>query len=193
LKLSQLIRFRRPTAEQPVRRGWRARGQSLAEFALIAPVMLGLLGVSVDFARLFFAWVDLEAATRDAAQYVASDPAFLQNGSGYYDPNDSTNYCAAYPCTAAPSTDAKTVVDAATGKSFTKSSSQTDCTTAKVWAILATPDTSTANGGTTANPVASVHVTACFPFRTFVSYPIITTNGTWIVRADRTMTTIVGR
>jgi hypothetical protein len=41
--------------------------------------------------------------------------------------------------------------------------------------------------------VAQVHITACFPFRTFVSYPVITTNGTWIVRADRTMSTIVGR
>jgi len=193
LHIQDLLRLRRPTAKRLVRRGRHARGQSLAEFALIAPVMLGLLGVGVDFARLFFAWVDLEAATRDAAQYVASDPAYLSNGSGYYDPNDSTNYCASYPCTAAPSTDAKTVLDAATGKSFTKSSSQTDCTTPKVWAILASPDTTVANGGTTANPVASVHITACFPFRTFVSYPIITTNGTWTVRADRTMSTIVGR
>lgn len=155
--------------------------------------MLALLGIGVDFARLFFAWVDLEAATRDAAQYVASDPAFLSNGSGYYDSNDTTNYCSAYPCTSAPSTDAKTVLDAATGKSFTKSSSQTDCASPKVWAILSSPDSTTANGGSSQYPVASVHITACFPFRTFVSYPIITTNGTWIVRADRTMSTIVGR
>jgi Flp pilus assembly protein TadG len=187
------FRLRRSAIGQLVRRGHRVRGQSLAEFALIAPVMLGLLGVGVDFARLFFAWVDLEAATRDAAQYVASDPAFLANGSGYYDVNDSTNYCATYPCTSAPSTDAKTVIDAATGKSFTKASSQIDCSSPKVWAILSSPDTTLANGGSSQYPVAVVHVTACFPFRTFVSYPIITTNGTWIVRADRTLSTIVGR
>jgi Flp pilus assembly protein TadG len=191
--MSRRFRLHRPPVGQLVRRGHRVRGQSLAEFALIAPVMLGLLGVGVDFARLFFAWVDLEAATRDAAQYVASDPALLANGSGYYDSNDTTNYCATYPCTSAPSTDAKTVVDAATGKSFTKSSSQTDCATPKVWAILSSPDTATASGGSNQYPVASVHVTACFPFRTFVSYPVITTNGTWIVRADRTLSTIVGR
>lgn len=191
--MPNLLRFRRPPAEHRVRRGRRARGQSLAEFALIAPVMLGLLGIGVDFARLFFAWVDLESATRDAAQYVASDPALLSNGGGYYDSTDTTNYCSAYPCTSAPSTDAKTVVDAATGKSFTKASSQTDCSTPKVWASLSSPDPALAKGGSSKNPVAKVQITACFPFRTFISYPVITTNGTWIVRTDRTMSTIVGR
>jgi len=182
-----------PTAGRRVRRGRRARGQSLAEFALIAPVMLGLLGIATDFARIFFAWVDLESATRDAAQYVASDPALSSTGGGYYNSADTTNYCSAFPCTSAPSTDAKTVVDAATGKSFTKSSSQTDCSTPKVWASLSSPDPSLANGGSSKYPVAKVQITACFPFRTFISYPIISTNGTWIVRADRTMSTLVGR
>jgi len=165
----------------------------MAEFALILPVMLALLGMGVDYARIFFAWIDLESATRDAAQYVASDPNFLANGSGYYDSNDTTNYCATYPCSSAPTTDAKTVMDAATGKTFTKSSSQTDCsTTPKVWATLSSPDTSAANGGNSQYPVAKAQVTACFPFQMFVSYPWLK-NGTWIVRADRTISTIVGR
>jgi Flp pilus assembly protein TadG len=155
--------------------------------------MLGLLGITVDFARLFFAWVDLESATRDAAQYVASDPALQSTGGGYYVSSDTTNYCASFPCSSAPATDAKTILDAATGKSFTKSSSQTDCSSPKVWASLSSPDPSVANGGSSKYPVSKVQVTACFPFRTFISYPVITTNGTWIVRTDRTMTSIVGR
>jgi Flp pilus assembly protein TadG len=157
----------------------------------VLPVLLALLGAGVDFARLFFAWIDLESATRDAAQYVATDPALGTTG-GYFDSTDSTNYCSSYPCSSAPSTDAKTILDAATGKTFTKSSSQTDCSTAKVWASLASPDTSLANGGTTSNPVANAHVTACFPFRMFVSYPWLQ-NSTWIVRTDRTVSSIVGR
>lgn len=187
------FRLRRSTVGPLVRRGHRVRGQSLAEFALILPVMLGLLGIGVDFARLFFAWTDLESATRDAAQYVANDPALQASGGGYYNSADTTNYCASFPCSSPPTADAKTVLDAATGKSFTKSSSQTDCSTPKVWASLSSPDPSLANGGSSKFPVAKVQVTACFPFRTFISYPVITTNGTWIVRTDRTMSTIVGR
>jgi Flp pilus assembly protein TadG len=170
----------------------RSLGQSLAEFALILPVMLAFLGMGVDFARLFFAWIDLESATRDAAQYVASDPKLLQNGSGYYDPNDAANFCSAYPCSSAPTTDAKTVLDRATGKTFTKSSAQTDCSTPKVWATLASPDPAVLNGGSKTNPVAKAQVTACIPFRMFVSYPWLR-NSTWVVRTDRTVTTIVGR
>jgi Flp pilus assembly protein TadG len=164
----------------------------LVEFALVLPVMLALLGMGVDWARLFFAWIDLESATRDAAQYVASDPSLLNNGSGYYDPNDTTNYCATYPCSSAPTTDAKSVLDAATGKTFTKSSSQVDCSTPKVWATLASPDTSLANGGNSQFPVAKAQVTACFPFKMFVSYPWLP-NGTWYVRSDKVLSTIVGR
>jgi Flp pilus assembly protein TadG len=174
------------------RRDGRWTGQSLAEFALVLPVMLALLGMGVDWARLFFAWIDLESATRDAAQYVASDPNYSSNGSGYYDANDSTNYCSTFPCSSAPTTDAKSVLDAATGKTFTKSATQTDCTTPTVWASLASPDTTIADGGNSTYPIAKAEVTACFPFTMFVSYPWLK-NGTWIVRADRTVSTAVGR
>jgi Flp pilus assembly protein TadG len=170
--------------------GWT--GQSIAEFALVLPVMLALLGMGVDWARVFFAWIDLESATRDAAQYVASDPNLTSDGSGYYDANDTTNYCASYPCSSAPTTDAKSVMDAATGKSFAKSSSQSTCSTPTVWATLASPDTSVTSGGNTQYPVAKAQVTACFPFQMFVSYPWIK-NGLWIVRSDKTISTIVGR
>lgn len=181
-----------PLTRRKRRSDARWSGQSLAEFALILPVMLALLGMGVDWARLFFAWIDLESATRDAAQYVANDPSLLSNGSGYYDPNDTTNYCASFPCSSAPTTDAKSVLDAATGKTFTKSSSQVDCSTPKVWATLASPDTTLADGGSKAYPVAKAQVTTCFPFQMFVSYPWLK-NGTWIVRADRTMSIVVGR
>src|SRR6266568_6859118 len=59
-------------ATTPIRQ-IRSRGQTLTEFALIAPLMLGLLGAGTDLARLYGVWVNLEAATRDAAEYVATN------------------------------------------------------------------------------------------------------------------------
>jgi Flp pilus assembly protein TadG len=179
-------------------------GQSLVEFALILPVLLALTGMAIDTSRVYFQWLDLESATRDAAQYVASDPGLVASGGtyltggGYYDPNDTTNYCGASwtTCTAAPSTDAKLIIDRATNRSFTKSATQTDvaCTSGpRVWAVLQPPDTTAANGGNASFPVATVKVTACVPFRTLFSYPFISSNGTWFLRTERTFSTIVGR
>ena len=122
MRTSSTSSFRTPAGRLGAHR--RGRGQSLAEFALILPVMLAIMGMGVDFARLFFAWIDLESATRDAAQYVANDPAFQNSGGGYYDSTDSTNHCASFPCSSAPTTDAKGVLETATGKTFTKASSQ---------------------------------------------------------------------
>ncbi|MEZ0240231.1 MAG: TadE/TadG family type IV pilus assembly protein [Chloroflexota bacterium] len=55
-----------------VDRPHRSRGQSVAEFAVILPVMLALFGAAVDFSRLYNSWINLEAATRDAAEYAAT-------------------------------------------------------------------------------------------------------------------------
>jgi Flp pilus assembly protein TadG len=189
-------RFERtgPLAAKAARRR-PARGQSLTEFALIAPVLLAFLGIGTDFARMYFAWVKLESATRDAAQYVASDPAHFTTG-GYYDSTDSTNYCGASgwtTCTSAPSTDAQGVLQNETGLTFTKSSTQTTCTSPKVWAIVSAPVTSAAAGGSTQYPVVTAHITACQPFRSLIPYPVLSQNGSWILRTDRTLTTIVGR
>src|SRR3954468_8482009 len=50
----------------------RTAGQSLVEFAVLLPVMLTLFGAAVDVARVYQAWITLEASTRDAAEYVAT-------------------------------------------------------------------------------------------------------------------------
>jgi Flp pilus assembly protein TadG len=57
-------------------KGDRARrGQALAEFALILPILLSLVGAGVDFARGYAAQMTLQTATRNAAEAVAYDPA----------------------------------------------------------------------------------------------------------------------
>jgi Flp pilus assembly protein TadG len=55
----------------------RTRGQALVEFVLIAPVLLLLLAVALDFGRLFFTYVQTNNAAREAANYGAQSPTDL--------------------------------------------------------------------------------------------------------------------
>jgi Flp pilus assembly protein TadG len=48
-----------------------ARGQALAEFALILPLLLGIVGGGIDFARAFEGAMTLQTATRNAAEAAA--------------------------------------------------------------------------------------------------------------------------
>jgi Flp pilus assembly protein TadG len=52
----------------------RGRGQSLAEFAVILPVFLLILGLGIDFGRMFFTWVQLNNGAREGAAYGISNP-----------------------------------------------------------------------------------------------------------------------
>jgi Flp pilus assembly protein TadG len=57
------------------------RGQALAEFALILPILLGIVGGGIDFARVFQGSMTLQTATRNAAEaaaYSATDLAAAQ-------------------------------------------------------------------------------------------------------------------
>ena len=177
------------------RRSRRELGQSVTEFALILPVLLTVVGAMIDFSRVYATWVNLESATRDAAQYVATDPGYTTTG-GYYDATDTTNYCATPPittaCTGPTSTDAKVVMDRELGQAFTKSATQTTCSSPTVWAQL-TASTSSDTGGGAAYPAASVVVTSCIRFHALFAYPFFTQGGDWILRVERTYKVIVGR
>lgn len=54
---------------------WTSRGQSMAEFALILPVLLMLLLIGIDFARVYLGWVNLQNMTRIAASFAANNPS----------------------------------------------------------------------------------------------------------------------
>jgi len=89
----------RPTDRRAFRAARRRRGsqtgQSLTEFALVVPILLVLFVAIADFGRIFAAAIDLEAATRDAAEaaaneYLANPPAALDTtppggNQPYYD------------------------------------------------------------------------------------------------------------
>ncbi len=62
----------------------RSRGQALVEFALVLPVLLILLMVLIEVARLFSAWLIVENSAREAARYAVTglfDPVHCPAGS----------------------------------------------------------------------------------------------------------------
>ena len=67
----------------PMVRRWRrvSRGQALVEMALILPVLVMLLLLSIDFGRVFFGWVAINNASRIAANEAAFHPEAWE-GSG---------------------------------------------------------------------------------------------------------------
>src|SRR5512139_3788077 len=50
----------------------RSRGQAMVEFALVLPVLLILLMVLIEVARLFSAWLIIENSAREAARYAVT-------------------------------------------------------------------------------------------------------------------------
>ena len=55
------------------------RGQSLVEFALVVPLLLAMVGVTLDFARIYQVWMRLQAVTRDTAEFLATDATFTND------------------------------------------------------------------------------------------------------------------
>ena len=151
----------------PRRRGGRRGvGQSMVEFGLILPILLTLLGASVDLARLYQAWINLQSATRSAAEYAAT--------------NDQSQTTAL--------TDAKASV-------CTQMTGSASCTTPAVTVpsySLVTNGT-VEPGATTANPVVSVTVQTTMSFRTLFAYPLFTQNGAWTLAATESFKVIQGR
>lgn len=63
-----------PFRPRRANRAGRPRGQSLAEFALVAPVFMLLLLIAIDFGRVFFSHIQITNAAREAAAYGATSP-----------------------------------------------------------------------------------------------------------------------
>ena len=78
-------RSRRGTALGSPVPGRGRSGQALAEFALVAPIILVLLLVVGDFARLFATGIAVESAARDAAEVAAQE--YLRDPPSPTDPS----------------------------------------------------------------------------------------------------------
>jgi hypothetical protein len=60
--------FRRPP------KGRRSRGQSLAEFALVFPVLMLIIGGTIQFGIIFWGQNTLNQVVRDAGRYAVTQP-----------------------------------------------------------------------------------------------------------------------
>jgi len=80
-------------------------GQSLAEFALILPILLLITLVGLDFGRAFFSWVTLNNAARVGANYAGLNPNTSFAAASTYDTlirNDGANGACAIASGAPP-------------------------------------------------------------------------------------------
>jgi Flp pilus assembly protein TadG len=59
-------------------------GQAVAEFALIVPIFILMLLIAVDFGRLFFTYIQVNNAAREAANYAAAHAVDYANGTTTY-------------------------------------------------------------------------------------------------------------
>lgn len=64
----------RPSPLRILRNGRRSRGQSLAEFALVFPVLMLIIGGVIQFGVIFWGQNSLNQVVRDAGRYAVTEP-----------------------------------------------------------------------------------------------------------------------
>jgi len=153
------------TVIQTIRRGGRrGSGQSLVEFALILPLMLTFVGLTLDVARLFQARITLESLTRDAAEYAAGQATTSSQA-----------------LTAAR----EVVCLGATGlPGFVAGPTPEECVQPSV-AIASFSSSTDAPGATADYPIVRVAVQTSLPFNTLLPYPLFTQDGAWNLGSTR--------
>jgi len=100
----------------------RERGQSLVEFALILPILMALLLLTIDVGRLFYAYVGVVNASREGAAYAIANVA----AQGVSDPTiatraqqeGSTTYTVTSTCATACVADGQNTVKVSVSTTF---------------------------------------------------------------------------
>jgi Flp pilus assembly protein TadG len=165
------------TKRPATRRNSKSRGQSLAEFALILPVFLTMFGATLDFARLYQAWIQLQAATRVAAEYVAANDTTIgaaQTDARRFVCTQTVGVPGFQRSTMAPPNDVNQCLQPAV-------------------TVTAFSISTTDAGASGANPIGAATVRATMPFRMFFNYPLLTDSGTWTLSATESYRIIQGR
>lgn len=67
-------------------RGWRQRGQSLVEFAILLPLLLIMLSGLIEFGFILNDYLDLIDAAREVARFAADEDP-IRDQAGSFDPN----------------------------------------------------------------------------------------------------------
>ena len=149
------------------------RGQALVEMALILPFLLAFAGGATDLARAYSAWNTLQGATRNAAEYVATNSATV---------GAATNDARRIVCE--ESQDLPGFTPGAGGVIDT-------CTSPATFVASYTVST-TQTGATAANPIGTAHIRVTMHFSTLLPYPFLP-QGTWTMTANSTYAVIRGR
>jgi Flp pilus assembly protein TadG len=160
-----------PIAIPPLPRG-RSSGQSLAEFAIIVPVVLLLLLAIADMGRLYTSAVAVEAAGREAADFGSFDSGNWSAANF----NTTVDEMRRRACTAAAGSHLE-------GYETTDPVNNTTCSNPSFHCTLelsgTTVDCASSGGfvGTTdcslatTEPPCTVHVEMDYDFRTFLAFP----------------------
>jgi Flp pilus assembly protein TadG len=162
-----------PRPTRTPRRQRSSRGQALAEFALILPILVMIVGGAIDMARVYQASLTLDSATRNAAESaatVSTDAATAQ-------------------------AEAKRVLCTETQKlaGFVAGSGGVvaTCTTPGV-TIASFSRSSTAPGASTRYPLAAVTVTSQLDFRMLIPWPGLPQGG-WTLSSTESFSILQGR
>jgi Flp pilus assembly protein TadG len=165
--------MRRAFARFQRRGGTSKRGQALVEMALVVPFLLAFVGGATDMARAYSAWTTLQAATRNAAEYTATNSATV----------------------GAATNDARRIVCEETQDvpGFTPGAGGViDTCTSPTTFVAAYTVSSTQVGATSFNPIATVHIRTRLNFSTLMPYPFLP-HGTWTMTANSTYSVVRGR
>ena len=142
--------------------------------ALILPFLLAFAGGATDLARAYQAWLTVESAARNAAEYAATNSATA----------------------AIALTDAKSVActESQHLNGFTPGLPPNpikNCTSPVV-TVPSFAISTTQTGATVANPIATVHVHVTLTFNTLFPYPFVPHDG-WTLKGDATYAVVRGR
>lgn len=149
------------------------RGQALAEFALILPLLVALTGGAMDFARVYQASITLQGATRNAAEYAAS--------------KTTTQSQAQVEARRVVCAEAQTVPGFAPG-----SGGSIPTCTAPAVTVTAFTLSPTAPGASTTYPLGTATVRTQLEFRTVIPWPWLP-GGAWTLSTTQSYSVIQNR
>ena len=155
------------------RRSTSKRGQALVEMALIVPFLLAFAGGATDMARAYSAWNTLEGATRNAAEYVATNSATV----------------------GAATNDARRIVCEETQDlpGFTPGAGGVIDTCTSPTTFVATYTVSSVQvGASPQHPIGTAHIRCTLNFSTLLPYPFLP-HGTWTMTTNSTYAVVRGR
>ena len=149
-----------------------SRGQALAEFALVLPLVLGLVGAGIDFARGFEGSMTLQTAARNAAEAAAYEATTLAEAQAV---------ARAVVC-----------IEAQRLPGFVAGSGGDIATCTNPTVAVTYASSATAPGANTRYPLVTVTVTTSLDFALTVPWPFLP-NGTWSLGATQSFEIMQGR